>query len=182
MSVLLPELNLFSFTSVLLFLFGWFTANLLSFSITSSYLGDMGRSLCADCHPRWDTSFSFFWQRKCIFTYSLRWLCQDATNQAKIFIFPMCFCFYSSFWLFWLRWLPHLHTCLKLPVFPPSSPPSPLPPPVRWRGSSGLRLASLHLIHITCLACHATDLFVLSFCMVRCGLDGGGGFFCFVLF
>lgn len=59
----------------------------------------------------------------------------------------------------------------------PLPPPPPPPHQMKGGGSSGLRLASLHLIHITCLACHATSLFVPSLCMDRRGLDVGGALF-----
>lgn len=125
----------------------------------------------------------FFWQRKCIFTYSLRWLSQDATNQAKIFTFPICFCFLFFFLALLITMASSPSYLLEAPrlspVFP--TPPSPLPSPFQMKGLFWAEAASLHLIliHINCLACHATDLFVLSFCMDRCGLDGGGVFFFF---
>lgn len=75
--------------------------------------------------------FLFFWQMKCIFNYSLRWLCQDATNQTKIFNFPICFCFLFVFLALLIKMASSPSYLLETPRLSPVFPTPPLPHPVR---------------------------------------------------
>lgn len=182
MSVLLRELNLFSFTSVFLFLFGWFTANLLSFSITSSYLGDMGRSLCADCHPRWDTSFSFFLAKEMHFHLFFKMAVSRCNKPSKDLYFPHVFLFLFFLLALLIKMASSPSYLLEAPCLSPVFPTLPSPSPCQMKGlfwaEAGFTPSHSH--YLSCVSCHRPVCPLI--CMDRCGLDGGGGFFCFVLF